>query len=452
MKSQYSSTGNGVTLKDQQHRPSLSFYRVRLLFLQLLAMVLATAVMYLLPLSLSFYFLIFLYGCVVWCERRYQVWSPVSLSLLTLSIALCLGQGVLEEAGVEIYTPVILFGSLFLVGATLAVLGRPATSFYGGELGLPALHWKTSLLWVALYASAGLAGWMTARYPVFFWATPALLLAGAMLTLKWQLFDMGSAWRRPVSFHLGRYRFQQIANDSSQLAQFYQHFVREAMPAIKAGNGPKNLNLEQLVELKMAEDADGLKRTTFFLAFQDNKVVGTISCMTDGPSQALSFESGHSAPIDLQSIRGYGKVIEIGRFSISKEHRLGQDVIKGLMRCAIEFSLDKDASFLVTQSYPSVRSIYRKLGFQALDEKIVHQKAVGAAVQLLIFNLARRLICDDDFKTIAGNIQSILTPYLAERFFKRQAWRSLFLNKQAWQLSDVALSALVIQAAVQGEI
>lgn len=452
MKSLRAILGNGVAVSQLQVRPCESFYRVRLLFLQLVTIVLATATLYLLPASISFYVLIFLYGVVVWSERQYQVWSPISLTLLTMSIVLNMAQGTLEEAGYEIYSPLILFGSLFLVGATLMLMGRPASSFYGSRMGMPALHRKTSLLWVVLYASAGLAAWLGARYPSLFLVLPALMLTGAVITLKWQLVDMGAAWRRPVVFHLGRYRFEQIANDSLQISLFYQHFVREAMPAIKAGNGPKNLSYEQFVDLKMSEDAAGFKRTTFFLAFQDEKVVGTISCMTSGPSQALSFESGHSSPIDLQRIREYGKVIEIGRFSISKDHRLGQDVIQGLMRCAIDFSIEEEASFLVTQSYLTALPIYRKIGFQALDGKIVHQKAVGVAVQLLIFNLGRRLICDVEVKPVVGKLEHILTPYLAERYFKRQALRSLFYSRQAWQLSDSALSDLVMQAAPQGSV
>jgi predicted GNAT family N-acyltransferase len=452
MKNQFAFSDSFVTSNQQKLRPTESFYRVRLLFLQLATMVLATAIMYLLPLSVSFYFLVLLYGFVICTERRFKVWSPISLALFMVSIALCVGQSTLDEAGYEIYSPVILFGILFLVGAALLMLGRPATSFYGGELGLPELHWKTSMLWVGLYASAGFAGWMMVRYPFFYWLLPALMLAGAVVTLKWQLFDMGSAWRRSVFFTLGRYQFVQIANDSPQLLLFYEHFVREAMPAIKAGIGPKNLSCEQLVDLKMAEDAAGLNQTTFFLAFQDTKVVGTISCMTDGASKRLSFENGHSSPIDLQQLRNYGRVVEIGRFSISKDHRLGQDVIQGLMRCAVEFSLEKDASFLVTQSYLAARPIYRKIGFQALDEKIVHQRGIGTAVQLLFFNLTRRLICDDELKPVAGKLQSILSPYLAERYFKRQALRALFYPRQAWQLSDSALSALVMQAAAQEKI
>jgi hypothetical protein len=436
--------GDRAGLTPPQGQPSLSFYRVRLLFLQLLTMVLATATMYLLPLSVSFLVLFALYGGVVGIERHYQVWSPISLSLLCLSLALYFGHGALEEAGYEIYSPVILFGNLFLVGALLMLLGRPATSFYSGKRGLPALHNKTSLLWVALYGAAAVAAWMTARYPFLFCVIPVLMLAGAVLTLRWQLVDMGAAWRRPLAFTQGRYRFEQIANDSPQLELFYQHFVREAMPAIRAGNGPASLSYAQFVDLKMSEDAVGLNKTTFFLAFEGDTVVGTISCMHDSPRYGLSFESGHSGPIDLQRIRRYGRVMEIGRLSISKEHRLGQDLIQGLMRCAIEFAFERDAAFLVTQSYLAARPIYQKIGFQALSEKIVHQNAVGVAVQLLVLNLARRLICEEDAKPIAGKLQDILSPYLAERYFKRQALRALFHAKQAWQLSDAALAAQMI--------
>jgi len=429
--------------------PSNSFFRVRLLYLQLVAMVISTAAMYLLPLSLSSTFLISLYAAIVWIEYRHDVCSPISFTLLTMSIVLFFGHNFLERAGYEAYSPVILFGCLFLVGSTLLIIGRPATSFYGGKNSLRALHRKTSLLWDILYALAIIAGLATLRYPIWFWVIPGLMLAGALVTLRLQLFSMGSAWRRPGSFTLGSYRFDQIPKDRAHLLAFYKHWVLEVLPSIRAGVGPKKKSYDQFVDLKMAEDSGTWNRTTFFLAYHGDEVVGTICCVVDCSSMPLPVETGHSEPIDLQQVRGYGKVVEVSRFSISKDHRFGQDLIQGLLCCVVEFSFEMDAAFLIIQSHLSALPIYRKIGFHALSEKIVYQNAIGAAVQLLGFNLARRVICGDKTQII-GKLQGILTPYLCERYLKRQAFRSLFRKKQAWRLSDEELSTLTLHVTPQG--
>ena len=424
------------------------YFRAQLLLVQMATVAVATLTMYLLPFFLGTGLLTALYGAIVWLEHRRGVYSPISLALLLLSATLLLNHGTLEQSGYAIYAPVMFFGVLFVVGGALLLLRRPATTFHGGKFGLSALHWRTSALWVGIYAICAGMSWVVAgHHPELFWMPPLLAIGGVALTLRLQLVDMGAAWRRPRSFTRGEFSFHQVPSDREHLLPFYRHFVREAMPAVRLGVGPRDESFERVLDIKMANDEPGWPGVAFFMAYRGETVVGTISCVADRSGRDLPFEKEHSSPISLTRLRDYGRVVEVGRFSIAKDHRCGQDVIQGLFRCATEYALEHDAAFLVAQSYQAALPIYRKIGFTALSDQVVHQNGIGVGVVLAAFNLARRAICEVDAQQLAERMRGNMNAYLAERYVKRQALRGVFRQAQAWRLSDADLLDLVDRQA-----
>lgn len=432
-------------MSDISSRPIVTFYRVRMMLAQMVMVVLATAFMLFLPLQISAGGLTLIYGAMIWGERHLGVTSPISIALLFASLAIFASQTLFGMEEYALYVSPFFFGVLFAVSAILLLARRPATLFYGGAQGVIELHWRTSSVWVVVYALGLGLGLVLPYYPEGYWLMPLLPLAGVGITLWLQFVDMGAAWRRPRSFNQGNYRLEQLPSTREGLRGFYEHFIREAMPSIRQGSRQEHDAYEDLVALKMESDAGSWSRILFFAAYADGEMIGTISCMLKTSSGTLGFETGHSNPLSLTKLQKYGKVIEVGRFSIAPKHRFGQDVIQGLMRCAIEYAFETDAAFLVAQSYLSAFPIYQKIGFQKVDDRVSHQLGLGVAIYPVFFNLARRVTCESP-AGVTNRLSSVLSPYRAERYFKRQSLRSLFVRKPAWALSDREIAQLILSA------
>jgi hypothetical protein len=282
-------------------------------------------------------------------------------------------------------------------------------------------------------------------YPQYFWLLPLVPIVGVCVTLWLQLVDMGPAWRRPKAFTFGQFEFCQLSQKDNALIPFYEHFIREALPSIRQGIRPGDDSFDALVKLKMECDQGSWGETLFFTASVDGEVIGTISCMLKTSSNSLGFESGHSRQLDLTALRRFGKVVEVGRFSISPKHRFGQDVIQGLLRCAVEYAFETDAAFLVSQSYLSACPIYQKIGFRKLDETISYQKVLGVAIYPMVFNLARRVVCESHSE-VTNRLSDVLSPYRGERYFKRKSIAAMFRQMPAWALTDEKIAALISES------
>jgi hypothetical protein len=421
--------------------PRPQFFRVRLLFAQMAAIVPATLAMYLLPLPFGCALLTLLYALIVALELRHGVHSPISLTLLAVNAALFLFGERLAAAGYEALVPALLFGALLAVSGTLFLANRPATSFYGVKAGFMDLHRRTSACWLAVYAAATLGALAAARDPGLFWLVPAAVTAGVAATLWLQVVDMGRAWRAPDDFELGNYRFVRLANSRDSLLPFYRHFLREALPSLRAGTPPQGESQDALLNRAVQLYESGWSTASFFAAYHGDEVVGTIYCRSDR-SGPLSFEAAYPPPFGFGRLRRYGSIVDVNFFSISKQHRFGHDLIQGLLRCALEYAMEHDAAFLITQAYQSALPVYQKIGFFPLAAESV-QTRLGASARLIGFNLARRSICENGALDITGKLEGILTPYVAERYFKRQTLKSMLTRRQAWRLWDEDMQALV---------
>lgn len=426
-------------------RPIAAYYRVRLMLVQMMMVVLAPAVMLLLPVQVSSGVLCLSYVVIMWREHRWGVFSPVTGTLLGASLSIFLSYAFLDLSPYEPYVPTYFFGALLLVAAGCLLRGRPATSCYGAAQGSRVLHWRTSSLWAAVYGAGVVLSLVIARDPSWFWVLPLVPVAGMIGTLWLQLVDMGPAWRRPKTFTLGGYRFEQLPSTHESLQSFYEHFIREALPSIRQGIRSERDSYEDLVSLKMAIDKPSWGQTLFFAALVDGEIVGTISCLLRTSRNTLGFETGHSSPLDLSRLRKFGKVIEVGRFSISPKHRFGQDVIQGLLRCAVEYAFETDAVFLVSQSYLSAVPIYHKIGFRQISDSVSHQLELGVAISPMVFNLARRVVCESQAH-VTNRLSDVLSPYRGERYFKRMSIRSLWQRTPAWSISDQAIAGAIAAA------
>lgn len=424
----------------EQDQAGAGFVGAGLFLLNMSSVPVLVSIAFLLPSQISAPLLLLGYGSIAMTERRQGVSSPISLTMALVALTLIVASWVPGFDQWMALTPVVVFAGLFAIGSVCLLLGRPMTTFIAGNRGLKALHWVTSGLWTAIYGIAMVTSAFALYQPVLYPLPLLLVYAGVALTLYLHLRRFHSRFERAKSFELGRFTFHQCTGD--ELPAFYRHFVCEALPNIRAGSGPREESLERLIALKTETDQSSWSRTTFFLASEGDRIIGTIACVIDDPVAGLGVETDHNRPFGLDRMRAVGRIVEIGKFSISKEHRWGQDVIRGLFRCAIEYAMEKGATFLTTQAFNTALPMYRKIGFVPLLDRPVPQKGTGIAIVPAILNLQRKAAAmsrSDEGKQLREN----LTPYVPERYAKRSVLTSLFSRRPAWRMTDAELLALI---------
>lgn len=425
-----------MTVATAMNQPVALYYRVRMMLAQMVVVLLAMGSVFLLPLHVGAMVLTALYGALLVAERRLSIRSPLTLATFLLSAVVLALELVVDVGAWGIYVPAAYFGVLFVIGAACLLRGHPASLYYSGGRGSMPLHWRTSGAWVLIAAAGLTAGLLLPLRPGLFWLLPALSLAGVLLTLWLQLVNLGVAPRRQRSFCFGGFRFEEVPSRRDALVPFYSHYVREATHSLKQGRTARHVSFQQLLQLKMDSDASSWPRIRFFVAREGEEIVGTISCTMKTDGVPLGVESAVDAPISLAQLQAYGRVMQVARFTINPRYRLRPEVFRGLLRSVIEYALENDVAFLVTQAYESVGPIYSKIGFRKIRQQVVHVNDTGAPVVLMAFNLAKRVVCDSDDAGAGFRLEGALSPYLSERYFKRQSLRSLFVSRPGWAIPD----------------
>lgn len=427
-------------------QPVALFYRVRLMLAQMMSALLTTFLLLGLPPKPgSLAVALLLCGLRV-AESRQSVRSPLTLAGALMGLALVVLNHAVDLGADAIHVPAIFFGVLFLVGGSCLLRGHPASMYYSEGIGTPALHWRTSCAWVAVYGSACLTSLLLPWRPDLFWLLPSLTLVGVASTLWLQLVDMGPAHRRARHSQTGALRIEEIEANREALLPFYEHYVREAAHSIKQGRKPGPSALDDQRRRMLDADTACWPHTRFFAAYDGQDMIGTISCMRRVAGAALGIESTVSRPASLHQAAAFGKVMQVARFSIRPSHRQRQDVFRGLLGAVIEYALEQDVALLVAQAYPSVYPVYAKIGFIRLSEELDHAKDTGAPLFAMAFNLARRVVCGHGDEPGAFRLDAALSPYLSERYFKRQSLRSIFRSRPVWALADADLVQLCLGA------
>ncbi|WP_310452586.1 GNAT family N-acetyltransferase [Sulfuritalea sp.] len=425
------------------NQPVVLFYRVRMMLAQMLVVLLATLSIFLLPLPHGYIVLTLVYGALLLAERRLSIRSPLTVGAFLLSAFVLVLNQLVEWNAYGIYVPVAYFGLLFMIGAACLLRRHPASLYYSDGYGSLALHWKTSGAWVLIYAAGLAVSLLLTLQPGLFWLLLVLPVAGVLLTLWLQLVDSGPASRRSQSFSLGSFRFEEVPPHRETLGPFYTHLMREEKPNLIQGKGVDMLSFEQQLQLRFESDAPCWSSSRFFVAYEGKEIIGTISCRMKTVSARLGVESA-SDLVSVDRLGEYGGVMEVGRFSIGERYRLRQDVIQGLLRSVIEYAFENDAAFLVTQALQPSIPIYTKIGFQKISERLGLLQGTRTPVLLMVFNLAKRAVCDLEDARANFRLVGALSPYLGERYFKRQSLRSIFASKRAWCIPDSALPQLCL--------
>jgi hypothetical protein len=416
-------------------------HRVRLFLLQMVMVAVLLPLLRLGPELAGAVAMLAGFSWLALAERRRGIRNPLTLTILAVTLTLFAVGLAGRGRSVELPAHGVVYAVLLCLLVACMAAGKPASACYGGRN--MRVHWRLSILWAVLYAAAATVSFLWHGEAWERWFLAAAPVAGVAASLWLQFSYLPAAEGRRTQLQAGRIDVREIPATPDALRGFYERFIVQALPAIRRADRAGGRSLGQLMAAKMEEDAHLWPLTKFFLA-SDGAAIGTISCTLRSRDHRLGFEAGHTHPVSVAQLRRHGPIMEIGRFSIDPRYRFRQDVIQGLLRCAMECAFDHDVAVLVVQAYPDARALYAKMGFRYVRDEPVIQGGVGVEVHLMAMNLVKTALTQRPDQSVATRLGYTLSPTLGEWYFKRWAFRSLVLRSRVWKWTDAELRALVM--------
>ena len=422
---------------------------VYLMLLSLMVMMVALSSLYFLSIVVASFIGLGLYASLFYYEMRAQMRSPITALMLVFFAGLSIASLIVKDAGLFAYTAPIIYFSLAAAVWGGWLLNRPFTASYSDKKNLPALHRLLSVVWGSCFLLAGSAALL------FLWIPHFLILYVAFLsmitavgaTLWIEFFNMGNAWSRAKSFDYDGFHFQQIdENDGQNRHKIYDLVANAYCADIRKFLKPpaQSVELASLMERQQQYDTRRKDMKMLrFLAFKGIQSVGSISVCLDDAQMKLPMEdeSRFEMHEKLQTYRQQGRVMQVIRIALAPRYRLNPTLLEGLFKCVADIAAQKNISFMIVTTVDFHRSLFKKIGFEALQQQpfLCDQKGYHGyemPVMPMVLNFASLVRLDDTEHSLSGTENRSLTnPYLAARFFKRLAVYDLFRMRKRVSLS-----------------
>ena len=405
---------------------------ISLMFFDLLSVVISIGTFYLLPLTGALLTGIILYSLLLFAEIRVKRLTPITVLVLLIYIFLSVAYFIFNKEDWMPYAGSVFYFSLALMALILSIIKKPLTMYYSLGKGIPSLHNVTSWIWVIIYFMAGMTSVLLMPSVAFIYVPSLLILVGFLATIFFQFFYSGPSNNRKMGFKIDSYDFKEI-DSLNAIDEFYSTSSMEIWNAISQSRQKNVKTRSELRETMISSDkkyADCIMR---FLAYnEDGKPIGTIFCVKDSP-HGLPIE--RDTGISMNALRKAGKVIEVGHFTIDKNYRFKPDLLLGLFKGVIDFAMEHDISFLANCSYSHSSAIYEKMGFIKISSHPIPDTILGVDTCPSVLNLARLVVGHEDISmSVVQQSKTILNPYIAERYYKRQLVTNLFKNVKRYNL------------------
>lgn len=384
---------------------------------------------------------VFLGSASLLIERRLSVRDPASTILLLSGLALCLLQWLptVQSALPANFLPALPFVAVFTFYLGYSLLRQPFAELFAQISSLPALRRQHTQLW--LIQSAAIAAlWLL--LPAHYFAPLAAVIAVEALILHGylQLVGVGSFWQGAATRELEEFRFVRVEKEYAQLKPLYDLFIKELTPALKEGDRLHDKSHDEIVQMKMQSDQKKWKYATFYAAYHGEKLVGTVTCQFDSNERKVPVEYITSKPMNLDKLREYGPVVELGRLSVAEDYRMAPEVLAGLIMCATETALAHDTCFIVLQAVEKTARIYSKMGFAPILEESVTNLEYGTPMKLFALNLAAQSGTRNPYR---DNMAHHFSPYIVHRFVWRQIVKTLLRGRSRQKrISDLSTQEL----------
>lgn len=413
--------------------PSLMYSRVQLMFLQLLVVATVSIMLLFMPEPLGYVIFLISYGILIRFETRINIcnWQSRILFLLALfNIGLWPWMNDLS-----LYVPATMFAVLSAFSIASMLRKQPMTMIYGGGHGHLLTHWRTSALWLVIFALGFVISLLMFQYLWLVLMLPVILIGGVVGTLWLQLYIKTSRINYDKGIIDGQFEYIELKKTRENIDNFYYHYTKETLHQTpnRSNQKPCCKDIAAMARKEEMRNKAVAANQRYLVVRQKGEIVGTISFFLMPDGWELT-EIGKRLKIDI--VRGtYGDIGLFDHFCIAQKFRNRPSIIQRLIRMAVEASFEADCSFVATFAFANVESLYHKIGFIPLLDEGMPSVYSGAPLKPMMLNLAHAAVCEfEDMQNRGYGKDSLLAETnLGERFFKRQVFRSFFRRIPAWQ-------------------
>jgi len=386
---------------------------------------------YFFPIQIFYLIGLFLYGLFFIMEAYLKRVTPTCIFIFFIFLLLSFLYFIFNQRWFIFYTGSFFYFPLAMMSIVLLAMKKPFTIYYSGEQGLLSLHYTISIMWTIIYTLSAIISIILIPNPAFVYLPLSLIAIGEIGIVTMSLFYFGPLYNRKKIFNISQYTFKEVGNSSQEHEDFYSLASQEIWGAIIQSKQKVIQSLNELKETLKIADSDYRKQIVRFVAYRDDKPIGTIFCVTDG-SSGLPIERDIKKNMD--SLRKVGKVMEIGHFAIKSSFRIRPDIVIGLFKCAIEFALEHDIAFILNCPYEDSVDIYQKIDFVKISNEPIPDTVIGANVCVLILDLVRMVAYNKEIPDIHKHqLKPLLNQFLMERYYKRLLIRNIFKRNKEKQ-------------------
>lgn len=370
-----------------------------------------------------------LYAVLVTTEIRFQIKSPVSISMLVLYVGLTMLDYHTDQY--KGYAGVIVFSWLSLLTSLLLLWKKPFTAFYSSGRGMKQLHYTVSALWCVVYIFSLLASTLLMPHVSFLIVPYILCISCGLFTIFLNFVWFGKRNAFQEQFAIGDFRFCRISQDSSKFEEFCYFYAQQLHDDGGHGN---TKTISEIAEIVSKDENELGTDSYMFVALCNDRIIGCIRCILDKNGRPLPPEQGTGLSFD--SLRKIGKLLYVGRLAIDSHFRERPDVLSGLFKCFVDLSLSKDISFVVAEGLAHRLPMYLRLGFEVLfersDKRHAHKMSHGYIGYPVYLNFAKLIFHQGESTQSKYQFADFINRYLVERWYKRNALGQIFKPSARW--------------------
>lgn len=370
-----------------------------------------------------------LYAILVATELRFQIKSPLSISMLLLYAGLtALDYHTDQLRG---YAGVIIFAWLTLLSSTLLSCRKPFTEFYSSGRGMKQLHYAVSATWSAVYLCSMLASILLMPHVSFLIVPYVLCTLCGLFTIFLNFIWFG--WRNGYQHHfvIGDFSFRRVNHDSPDFERFCRFYAQQIYRPGEDGNGKTEAEIADVVA-RVERELGG--DSYMFVAEHEGTMIGCIRCVVDRKNRSFPLE--RDMQLSFNPLRRIGNVLYVGRLAVDPSYRERPDVLNGLFKCFVDLALSKDVSFVVAEGFAHRLPTYLKLGFEILFERSDRRHAIkmshGYICHPVYLNFAKLIFHRSESTQSKYQFSDFINRYLVERWYKRNALRHIFRPPARW--------------------
>jgi hypothetical protein len=374
-----------------------------------------------------------IYTGVILFEGSCRILSPVSLCMMVSFFVFYLFSSKMNA--LVGYEGVCIFSCLVFLNAFLVLLKKPLSMFYSRGRGNIKLHYVNSYLWIFGYLMSLISIFYFIPSILFLIVPWCVCILTGLATIVTSLIWCGNSHCRSKIFTDAGFTFKQISLQSQEFMEYCVHYVDAT---IQDSENSMIVDRQTLIDNLIDENTKLAGSARHFIAIDKKfeNIIGTFRCIVDRSGRNFPIEQLLETSYD--PLRSFGRLMDVGCFSIHPNYRSMPILTVGLFRCMMDLALERDVRFLVADAPYHRVSLYQQIGFRFLFPPS-HMKARlvrsdGMVCYPLVLNLTEAFFGGSSGGNPGWKLGSSVKTnwYLFERWNRRLMLSSWFRRKTKW--------------------